>query len=95
MSAGSRSLRLTSEAKMSKTNLTILDPVAYAEHLAEQNREATAELKALLEIQPIVTNSLPTTSPKTLPHWLSFAVVATVAAGFGLFAGVTLSGSLF
>lgn len=80
---------------MNKTNLTILDPVAYAEHLAEKNREATAELKAVLEAQPVVTNFSPVPSPNSLPNWFSFAVVASVATSFGLFAGVALSGGLF
>lgn len=79
---------------MTRTNLTILDPVAYAEHLAQRNREATAELEAILEAQPIITD-LPQSAPSTraLPDWLSFVVVAA-AASVGLFAGIALSGGL-
>lgn len=75
---------------MSKTNLTILDPVAYAEHLAEQNREASAELQAVLDAQPIIPEPSVSASLRPFPNWLSFAVVAVIAGGVGVLAGISL-----
>jgi len=84
---------------MSKTNLTILDPIAYAEFLAESNREATAELKELATQQEntqavlaekarsIVTTNQ--TIPKLRPALFSNIPWAWLLLGVGIGAGVT------
>lgn len=76
---------------MSRTNLTILDPIAYAEHLEQQNLDAINELDGLLNTHsPLPLSQSPASLSIRLP------IMAAFSAGLslGIFAGVALSGGL-
>lgn len=77
---------------MSRTNLTILDPVAYAEHLEQQNLEAIQELDELLnknqQLNSINTSNITLSEPSGSSFWL----IGAVCAAAGLAAGVMLTG---